>query len=235
MRKIIVSGNIIEIYDSDMYVVGKGGHQETKELEQQEKNYQQQTLRRNNNVRRLITRNFNENDKFFSLTFRKNITDLNYADNEFKKFIKRLKYQYCLNDLKYLAVIEFQKRGAIHYHIICNLPFIPHEELQELWGHGFVWINCIENVDNIGAYIVKYMTKETADKRLQNHKGYLCSKGLKRPLEVSNMSNKNRDLFTFYNNMVNEKIKNIAPVYESEYENEFLGKTKYKQYNLNKK
>lgn len=116
-----------------------------------------------------------------------------------------------MKDFKYLAVIEFQERGAIHYHIICNLPYVPHKELQELWGNGIVWINCIQNADNVGAYVVKYMTKDTADKRLQNHKGYLCSKGLKRPIEVSNAQNTNRDVFQFYNNLITEKTKKSLP------------------------
>lgn len=235
MKKIIISNNIIEIYSSDKVITGVGGYKETKDLEQKEKNYNQQVIRRRNNVRHLVCCNFTENDKFFTLTFSKNETDLNYCNAKFKKFIKVLKSKYKIKNFKYLAVIEFQKRGAIHYHIICNLPYVPQKDLQELWGNGFVWINCIKNIDNLGAYVVKYMTKETSDKRLQGNKGYLCSKGLKRPVEVSNMQNTNRDLFQFYNNLVEKSTKNIAPVYCSEYENDYLGHVTYKQFNLSKR
>lgn len=230
MRKIILSGNIIEIYDMSNNVVGIGGYKEISDLEQKEKNYKQQSIKRRNNVRRLTCANFNDGDKFFTLTFAKNETDIRKCNKELKKFVKRLKYNYNLENFKYLAVIEFQERGAIHYHMICNLPYIKQEKLQELWGHGFVWINQIKNVDNVGAYIVKYMNKDLSDVRLQGEKAYLYSRNLKKPLEITNTKNENRDLFLFYNNMVEKKIKNIAPSYESEYENEFLGKTKYRQY-----
>lgn len=52
---------------------------------------------------------------------------------------------------------------------------------MEIWGHGFVKINAIDKVDNLGAYITKYMTKDKADDRLKTEKGYLCSRNLQRP------------------------------------------------------
>ena len=108
------------------------GYKEAKNLEQKEKNYNQQVIKRRNNVRRLLCCNFSDKDKFFTLTFENNETDIQKCDKEFKKFIQRLKYTYKLKDFKYLAVIEFQERGAVHYHIICNLPYVPQKELQEL-------------------------------------------------------------------------------------------------------
>ncbi|GAI10009.1 unnamed protein product, partial [marine sediment metagenome] len=43
---------------------------------------------------------------------------MDITNREFKKFIQRLRYQY--GDFKYMAVIEFQDRGAIHYHMISD-------------------------------------------------------------------------------------------------------------------
>ena len=68
-----------------------------------------------------------------------------------------MRLNYKLNQkIKYLAVIEFQERGAVHYHVLSDIPYIPQKELQDIWGHGFVYINAVKHVDNIGAYIVKY-------------------------------------------------------------------------------
>lgn len=64
------------------------------------------------------------------------------------KFIQRLKYKFG-KDIKYLAVIEFQQRGAVHYHVLSDIPYIKQDELQDLWGQGFVFINAISHVDNI--------------------------------------------------------------------------------------
>ncbi|MBC8389847.1 MAG: protein Rep, partial [Actinobacteria bacterium] len=104
---------------------------------------------------------------------------------EFKKFIKRLKYKY--GDFKYLAVVEFQKRGAIHYHMLSDFSYIEQADLEKIWSNGFVWIRDLitankgKPVDNVGAYIVKYMNKNIIDKRLMGKKAYFTSKNLKRP------------------------------------------------------
>lgn len=79
-----------------------------------------QTIRdARNRCRRLALMNFSENDTFMTLTFAENIQDITYADNEFKKFMKRFNYKYKRKS-KFLAVREFQKRGAIHYHLLID-------------------------------------------------------------------------------------------------------------------
>ena len=99
-------------------------------------------------VARIVDCNFDDNTKFMTLTFKENIQDITYTNYEFNKFIKRLNfylYHEKKQKLKYLAVWENQKRGAIHYHIIFfDFPFIKTKDLQEIWGHGFVKINKID-------------------------------------------------------------------------------------------
>ncbi|WP_452176556.1 rolling circle replication-associated protein, partial [Kordiimonas lipolytica] len=64
--------------------------------------------------------------------------DVKESNYNFKKFIQRLNYKMDLK-LKYSCVVEFQKRGAVHYHLLAyNLPFIENSKLAEIWGHGFV-------------------------------------------------------------------------------------------------
>jgi len=159
------------------------------------------------------------------------MTDIQECNIIFKNFIKRLKYNYNIQNLKYLAVIEFQQRGAVHYHVLLNIPYIPHKELQELWGNGFVFINAIEHVDNIGAYILKYITKDNNDKRLMGQKAYLTSRNLIKPEEVLN-----HDLKEFYkleSKIIQKyKLNDLKPIYESNYTTEILGDCEYKQYNL---
>ena len=81
-----------------------------------------------------------------------------------------MKYNY--DSFKYLAVVEFQKRGAIHYHMLSDFGYIEQKELEKIWGNGFVWIRDLltgnngKPVDNVGAYLVKYMNKNIIDKRL---------------------------------------------------------------------
>ena len=82
-----------------------------------------------------------------------------------KNLLNELNY-YLYNEkkqnLKYLAVWEKQKRGAIHYHIIFfGFPFINLDDLNKIWGNGFVKINKIDvdSKDNRGRYVSKYLQK----------------------------------------------------------------------------
>lgn len=85
--------------------------------------------------------NQDEFKTFITLTFKENITDLSYANREFHKFTskvsrrcKKLGFEY-----KYIGVPEFQKRGAVHYHLLTNLPvnseIIPKQKKPlKLWN-----------------------------------------------------------------------------------------------------
>lgn len=236
LKKYVITGHVLEVYTYDYYIHGKGGFSGTAkgqaELESSLKNYANTNQRRRDKIRRLACTNFNNKyDKFLTLTFAENKTDIEECNLLFKNFIKRLKYAYQLKDLKYLAVIEFQERGAVHYHVLLSLPYIPHNKLQALWGNGFVFINAISHVDNLGAYILKYMTKDNNDTRLMGKKAYLTSRNLKQEETIVNHDLKDFDkleskIIQKYN------LKGLKAVYEANYDTEMLGTCIYKQYNL---
>ena len=238
LKKYVITGDILEVYSYSKYIKGKGGANRTSEksenVENILKNYANTNQRRRDRVRRLACCNFNaEYDKFFTLTFRENITDVKQANYIFMKFIQRLKWKFG-KDIKYLAVIEFQNRGAVHYHVLSDIPYISQEQLQELWGQGFVYINAITHVDNVGAYIVKYMTKDNTDERLQGLKAYLYSRNLKRPEEIINH---NQNEFDKLEKIIQDRydIENTKPVYEAIFDTDKLGSCEYKQYNFRRK
>lgn len=242
--KVIVAGNVIELYeyekeirtgkDSDMDkpVGRKGKRKEGLEWIDEdakatrEKNRADALQRARKNLRRLINANvdaWGERVKFFTLTFKENVQDIKMANYEFKKFRQRLEYHLGLK-LKYVAVIEFQKRGAIHYHMIMfNMPYVPHADLERIWGHGFVKVNAIDEVDNVGAYVTKYMTKDNDDERLKGEKCYFSSRGLIKPAEEII---KKEDL-----NALREALS-PNKVYENTFDSEHLGLISYQQYNL---
>ncbi|EKZ3830368.1 Rep protein [Listeria monocytogenes] len=137
-------------------------------------------------IARLVDMNFDNQTKFLTLTFRENIQHITYANNEFKKFIKRLNYdlyQTKTTHLKYLATWEKQKRGAIHYHIILfAFPFISVSRLTTVWRNGFVKINKIDvdSVENRGRYISKYFDK-ALDLKEHKKKAFFKSRNLQLP------------------------------------------------------
>lgn len=234
-RKItVLSDSIIEVKTYERLNTDGGG--DYSEIEKgtgmnNEKNYQDRQRVRKTNVRQLVTCNFSEHSKFITLTFRKNLMNVKQANYEFKKFIGRLTYFNEKKAFKYLAVIEFQQRGAVHYHMIADLDFIPVGMLQTLWGQGFVKINDISHVDNVGAYVVKYMNKDTSDPRLQGLKAYNCSRGLTRPTELKSWEMSDYQAVKELSAELQEK----APVYFAQYTSDQSGKILYQQYNLKRK
>lgn len=189
-------------------------------------------------VRRLINANVNryedENGNnykpvFLTLTFADNLKEISLANKEFRKFIKRLGYHIAHNQtyLKYVAVPEFQKRGAVHYHlIIFNLPYTKNKVLGSIWDNGFIKINAIEGVNNIGAYVCKYMTKDydTKDK-LAGQKCYSRSQNLHEPKELKLLS-----IYPIYDDLLQELEWMSSNKYTLEHESEHYGHITYTQY-----
>lgn len=251
--KVIVSGNVIEVYRYGLPVrTGKDktsferrGAQKASETSEEvvkmkEDKSLTNTLRRTRNtLRRLINANtgkWNEREKFFTLTFKENVTDHEKANAEFRSFIKRLNYKIFKKEsgLKYVCVVERQERGALHYHIVLfNMPFVPVSELSEIWGNGFVRINEIKNVDNLGAYVVKYIEKtmyemqEKKSAKVKDKKLYFASRGLYKPVEISDGTAEGK-----------QQLQEIAgkveghEVYRKMYESEHYDTYEVIQYNL---
>lgn len=158
------------------------------------------------------------------MTSEENITDIKIANVEFKKFIQRLRNNPEYSFFKYLTVIQFQERGAVHYHMLSDLPYIPKDKLAKIWGKGFIKINDIKNVNNVGAYIIGYMNKKINDKRLLGNKSYLISKNL----------NKAKELYGYQAIKCMDKndLWNKEPVYFNSYIAERYGRVIYKEFNL---
>lgn len=243
-RKVIVSGNIYEVYTYERPPKNiesyDDGYEERFKDVQDDLRVDRKVERRlqtvrdaRNTSRRLTLMNFGSDDKFFTLTYKENMTCLDKADEDFKKFIKRFKYHYGISSLKYIAVRERQKRGAIHFHMICdwNRDLGTENEIRSLerhvgenvWKHGFVDVKPIGHVDNVGAYLIKYMTKDISIELFEGKKMYLCSRGLERPKVYSG---EEAEMLIKYYNLDNKK-----EVFTNCYESEYLGQITYKEYN----
>lgn len=235
-HKIITSGNVIELYTYEREVrTGKDADKEEnngrrgngKELFQEgdNKNRSDALQKAKKRLRREINSNIDQwgqTAKFFTLTYAEHVTDIEESNYEFMKFIQRLNYQLKIR-LKYSAVIEFTKRGRIHYHLVTyNLPYTPNKQLAEIWGHGFVKINKIDQVDNVGAYVTKYMTKDNDDPRLKGKKCHFSSRGLKKPTEEIIDEKQKESL---------EQALEQYEAFRADFDTDYLGKITYRQYN----
>jgi len=197
-QKLIISGSVIEHFCYEKpywvgfprFVSNKARFAHFRLSRPQEVIREDNVKRTRQRIRRLVNCN-SDLTKFLTLTFASNICDIAQANTFFNQFIKRLSRLY--PNLKYLAIPEYQKRGAVHYHILLNLPFVPVKDLENIWGLGFIFINRIENVDNVGAYVCKYLGKENFDSRFFHKKKFFRSSNLLLPVVVDNF----RDVLSF--------------------------------------
>lgn len=236
-KKVVVSGGVIEVYEYEKAIFkgykSNGGRDKKADEEGREKNRKDVLRRARQEVRRIVNANVGAygeqfTAKFLTLTFGDNVTDLDQAHYEFKKFIQRMNYLIFgvkSGNLRYTAVVQFQERGAVHYHVIIyNIPYVKWKKIERTWRNGHIWINKIDDVDNVGAYVCRYMTKEVDDERLRGRKCYFNSRGLFKPIVIEDEKKV-------------EMIKRSLPIEKRTvsvaYENDHTGVTIYEQYNLN--
>lgn len=166
---------------------------------------------------------------FITLTFADNVTDIILANKKFANYIRSVKTIF--PQLKYIGVPEFQKRGAVHYHILTNIPvdseLIPKRENKSIfnpstkkitqlefydlkyWSYGYSSAFNLNDTDdnfNVGLYICKYLYKDI-DSRLYGHKKILKSNNLRKP-EIFYLLETNEG----YNFMLEWIIKKEYPI-----------------------
>ena len=225
--KVSEQGNIIEV----TYMLNANGEARIRKISQDEyvrledgevcefqhsenrADLKQSLYRTFRKIRGLINTNFTGSDRelLITLTYAENMRDAKRLYSDFDKFMKRFRYKF--GKMEYIAVAEPQGRGAWHMHVLalwpCRAPFVENAVLAECWGHGFVNVKRVGNVDNIGAYLSAYLAdaevplehpngvmKTFADGTKKKYvKGgrlnlyptgmniYRCSRGIKKPEE----------------------------------------------------
>lgn len=175
---------------------------------------------------------------FITLTFKENIKDLDYANKEFNKWRTAMS-RACKRDgfdFKYLGVPEFQKRGAVHYHLLTNLQCgSKYLEFQKgiddgtkmydvkYWKHGFSsGFDVIKDTDdkfNVALYILKYLYKDL-DERLFGHTRVLKSNNLEKPNEYYLMQN--NDTYIRAMNYIKEKRYDLTNVFVFEPKDSYI-------------
>ena len=119
------------------------------------------------NARAVINANVTDVSKvrWCTLTYAENMTDPKTLYKDFQQFNQRFQY-YCgkkgYSNPEYIVMMEPQGRGAWHAHLLYiwqdqKAPYISNQDFRELWGHGFVRIKKLDNVDNVGAYLTAYL------------------------------------------------------------------------------
>lgn len=154
-------------------------------------------IRSNLNCQRIAKTNRDIWETFITLTFKENLTDIVQANKIFNAWVSNVRK--LKKDFKYIAVPEFQKRGAVHYHVLSNLGredtniiYLQKERVGKAkdlttiydvkyWTKGFARVDFIKSdYKKIYGYICKYMTKDIDNKLFGKHR-YFNSQNLVKP------------------------------------------------------
>ncbi len=220
--KAIVSGKLVELYYFEVPLLLNHINKKTKRLElDRTEEYRERTANKGSFlIRRLLHSNFKTFDKFISLTFHNDnnfdISSLEACEKYKVEFLAKLKRSF-KKDLKYIVVSEYQKRGAVHYHIVCDLPFVEKEKIQELFPYGFLDIRAIDNIDKKTFYLTKYITKNRKDPRFVGKKAYFTSTNLVR----------SKPMYGYEAKVIFNKVKDIPPIRVGQFETVRNGLAKF--------
>lgn len=172
LTHVCISGNVIELrvmersYSNLQHIhrINRNEYVDTRtgEVKQYQYRHGENNRIRNMNrsfekLRQLINTNFIGaiNERHIVLTYAEKMTDFDKASKDFKRFWEKLHYHYI--DLEFIRIIEPQRTGSWHIHVLLkskkygNLS-IPHEQIEDIWGHGFVRKTTTIGCDNVGAY-----------------------------------------------------------------------------------
>ena len=172
MKKVNRVARIVKLNKYRYMIVSTGEVKEFETSSNRSDSYNslRQTFKR---LRYLINNNFigSRNELFVTLTYAENMTDTKRLYFDFDKFIKKFRYRYRdKGSIDYLSVVEPQARGAWHIHCLMRFNemddvFIPNADLASIWGHGFVTVKALNNVDNVGAYLTSYLADLELDEK----------------------------------------------------------------------
>jgi len=141
---------------------------------------------------RLVAANIGRHGRFKPIfatyTFQENVDRRSYALMRFKVYLQRLRAHLGYSP-KYVAVLENQTRGALHFHVVFfNLPKLSFKLNDKMWGEGDTAVNLqfVSRIRDVSAYLSKYLSKEILHTSGINKKSFFSSRSLIRPQDVFN-------------------------------------------------
>lgn len=233
--KIVRSGDLVEVYRYGKNLPIHRGRRGTINRDKRNrlpKQRREDSFRRAKvSFRRIVRANLGGNERPTLLTLTM-YQKLSYPASVriFTDFVTRLRKREGAG-FRYIAVPEFQKRGAVHWHVLIfglDDDFAKAEResryISRLWLHGFVDCVLTDGSPKLAGYLAKYMSKAMRDIRLGSKKAYYASRNIMRPMSVSGHT-------------VSDYIEEIVGVdnyslHQHEFDTQWLGRCVYQQYQV---
>ena len=185
-EKKIYSGNILEI---EIYPISKIERKQKRKKKEKESQRKQKNLNDKNakkHLIRLLNTNFTDKDLSVTLTYDKE--NLPQTEEEAKKdvsnYLRRIKTyrkRQGLEDLKYIAVIEYKEHGEgkkairLHHHIV--ISGVDRDIAEQLWKKGRANADRLK-ADEFGYEgLARYISKDP-----KGNKRWTQSRNLKQPI-----------------------------------------------------
>jgi hypothetical protein len=233
--KVIQSGDLIEVYEFEKAprVFEKRIRKARRSARRYNWRYSSNCARARKAFVRLVRANCGSEvlPALVTLTMAK-IYRIDVAYREFTAFIERLRRVYG-RGFRYIAVPEFQKRGAVHFHaLIWSTKSIGRHErhdrvLQNLWGHGFVDCIATDGRPQLAAYLAKYMSKSLQDERLAGQKAFCASRNIMRSVSLPYAS-----VLSYSEHVFGVDLSTVPPVHSRVFDTKYLGRAIYQRYDF---
>lgn len=191
MKKTVVAGKTMEVEKYLLYPKPK--HQRSERVNptsEQMARVNERNARKK--LRHLINANFGEGDLHLVLTYREGPPSPEEAKENLRRFCRRMRKLYTDQgqELKYIAVTEYQSK-RIHHHMIVSKEDV--NEIRKIWEHGFLRLSVL---DDTGDYhqLADYLIKETSRtfRESPTKKRWTASRNLVRPPEKTKTIKRSR-------------------------------------------
>jgi len=236
--KVIKSGSQVELWEFERDLPRRNNH--VRKTKRDLYDFAVNTRRRDNSARqkkafvRLVRANLGGTrpPALVTLTMRE-IWPVAYSQSRFHVFTTKLRKRLG-KTFRFIAVIEFQERGAVHFHaLFWDLPqeIIENERstryIANLWGEGFVDIKQTDGSVKLAGYLGKYMAKALSDNRLSGKRAYNASHNVQRPLSLKG------GLFRTYSELlIGIELSTAEARHDRSFETQWLGECRYRLYEL---
>lgn len=253
--KVIQSGTQIEVFEYEREVLNRPMFRKKKKKRTLGMLLMNRVRKDNLNTRlsafrRLITANLNdENCYFITLTIHE-VCSLDVSYCYLRRFVSLVRRTYA-PDFRFVAVPEYQKRGAVHFHVMAwglplelienEAPYWIREEdigqmvkiqrgnrfLQRCWARGFLDCLVTDGSPKIVGYLSKYMRKSMLDNRTYGKRAFVYSRNCMRPVSLSSSTS-----IDYATKAWDIDLSTSEALHEKEFSTLWLGKGRYRLFDL---
>jgi hypothetical protein len=195
--------------------------------------------RQKSNFKRLCWANLQSTEPpvFFTFTFAE-FVDIASGYKKWNEYIRVLRKTEG-KTFSYIVVPEFGTKGTkrLHFHALfwgLNSAKCYSEKdtryFAGLWSQGYLDCFPTDGSPRLGSYFAKYMHKALMDSRMLGQKAYRASRNILRSQNLN--TNVQISYFQELYGIPLVRLSTVEPLLEKEYKTEWLGKGRFRLYNL---